>query len=62
MLLDKSGLRKKGTIPSDPSKTIKSMTNKETKDYLKMFGIGTESSETETDEQKAERIRNELNK
>jgi len=61
MLLDKSGLRKKGTIPADPSKQVKAMTNSETKDYLKMFGIGTEAPETETDEQKAERIREKIN-
>jgi hypothetical protein len=60
MLLDKSGLRRKGTIPSDPSKAVKSMTNEETRDYLKMFGIGTEAPETEP--QKAERIREKLKK
>lgn len=60
MLLDKSGLRKKGTIPPDPSKQVSRMDEKEVKNMLAMFGIGTEAEET--DQEKAERIRTELNK
>ena len=60
MLLDKSGLRKKGTIPPDPSKQVTRMDEKEVKNMLAMFGIGTEVQET--NEEKIERIRTELNK
>lgn len=60
MLLDKSGLRKKGTIPPDPNKedVNPEMSEDEFNGMLGAFGFGTE----ETNEQKAERIRNELNK
>jgi hypothetical protein len=57
-LLDKPGLRKKGTIPPDPEKQVKSLTQDETNNVLAMFGIGIND---ETEEQKAERIRTELN-
>lgn len=57
MLLDKSGLRKKGTIPPDPSKVTKSLTQEEVNSTLAMFGIGTEA---ESEQQKADRIRKEL--
>jgi hypothetical protein len=57
-LLDKPGLRKKGTIPPDPEKQVKSLTQEETNNVLAMFGIGIND---ETEEQKAERIRTELN-
>lgn len=60
MLLDKSGLRKKGTIPPDPNYVDPNpeMPDDEFDDMLGAFGFNT----GETDEQKAERIRNELNK
>lgn len=56
-MLDKPGLRKKGTIPEDPEKKVAHLDDKQVKSTLAMFGIGVES---ETEEQKAERIRNEL--
>lgn len=58
MMLDKPGLRKKGTIPQDPEKQVAHLDNRQVKNTLAMFGIGVES---ETEEQKAERIRTELN-
>lgn len=58
MLLDKPGLRKKGTIPQDPDKQVEHLDDKQVKNVLTMFGVGVNS---ETDEQKAERIRAELN-
>ena len=56
-LLDKSGLRKKGTIPPDPSKVVPALPKEELTNMLAMFGIGTE---VESDEAKAERIRTEI--
>lgn len=62
MLLDKSGLRKKGTIPPDPNWVDPNpeMSDEEFDNMLGAFGFSP--VHTETDEQKAERIRNELNK
>ena len=57
LLVDRSGLRKKGSIPPDPDKQIKRLGDKEVKGVLAAFGIGTDA----TDEEKADRIRNELN-
>jgi hypothetical protein len=56
MLLDKPGLRRKGTIPPDPEKQVAHLDDKQVKTALAAFGIGI-SAESE-----AERIRNELNK
>lgn len=56
-LLDKPGLRKKGSIPPDPDKQIKHLDDNDVKNVLAAFGIGTGA----TDEEKADRIRNELN-
>lgn len=60
-LLDKSGLRKKGTVPPDPDKPEfnPEMPDDEFNDMLGMFGF---QSMAETDEEKIERIRTELNK
>ena len=58
MLLDKPGLRKKGTIPPDPDKQVEHLDDKQVKNVLAIFGVGVNS---ETNEQKAERIRTELN-
>lgn len=58
LLVDRSGLRKKGTIPQDPEKKVEHLDDKQVKNVLAMFGVGVNS---ETDEQKAERIRTELN-
>ena len=61
MLLDKSGLRRKGTIPPDPNvEPINiEMPDDEFNDMLGMFGFQTMK---ETEQEKAERIRTELNK
>ena len=58
LLVDRSGLRKKGTIPPDPDKQVEHLDDKQVKNVLAMFGVGVSS---ETEEQKAERIRAELN-
>lgn len=58
LLVDRSGLRKKGTIPADPDKQVEHLDDKQVKNVLAMFGVGVSS---ETEEQKAERIRAELN-
>jgi len=61
MLLDKSGLRKKGTIPPDPNmeENNPEMPDDEFNEMLDDFGFG--SKIMETDEQKAQRIREKLN-
>lgn len=61
MLLDKSGLRRKGTIPPDPNAepVNPEMPDDEFNDMLGMFGF---QPMKETDEEKIERIRKELNK
>lgn len=56
--MDKPGLRKKGSIPPDPDKQVAHLDDKQLQNKLAMFGIGTTA---ETEEQKAERIRTELN-
>lgn len=63
MLLDKSGLRRKGTIPPDPNAEVwnPEMPDDEFNDMLGMFGFQQLEKE-ETDEEKIERIRTELNK
>jgi len=62
MLLDKSGLRKKGTIPPDPN-WVDPNPEMSDEEFDKMLGaFGFSSVNRETDEQKAERIRTELNK
>ena len=63
-LLDKSGLRKKGTIPPDPNAEVVNpeMPDDEFDDMLGAFGFQPMQKEEETDEQKIERIRTELNK
>lgn len=59
MLLDKSGLRHKSTIPPDPNTEVDmGMPEDEFNDMLKSFGFCTQ----EKPEDKAERIRKELNK
>jgi len=58
MLLDKSGLRKKGSIPPDPSKQVEQLSQEQVTNVLASFGIGTQA---ETEEQKVERIRNKFN-
>ena len=60
LLVDRSGLRKKGSIPQDPDKKVEHLDDKKVKNVLAMFGIGTDVPD-ESEEQKAERIRNELN-
>lgn len=62
-LLDKSGLRKKGTVPPDPDKPEfnPEMPDNEFVDMLIGFGFQPTAKE-ETQEEKADRIRNELNK
>lgn len=64
MLLDKSGLRKKGTIPPDPNAEVVNveMPDDEFDDMLGAFGFQQMQKEEETEEQKIERIRTELNK
>ena len=57
MLADKAGLRKKGSIPPDPSKQVESLNQTQVTNLLASFGIGTQ----ETEEQKVERIRNKIN-
>jgi len=59
MLCDKSGLRKKNTIPPDPNRLKHEyMQGAELKSALAAFGIGTAAEET--DEQKADRIREKI--
>jgi len=57
MLMDKSGLRRKGSIPPDPAKQIAPLDQKQVTSILSSLGIGS----AETEEQKVERIRKETN-
>ena len=58
-LADRSGLRKKGTIPPDPTKQVKARSDKEIQNLLLSCGIGTDVVENEKD--RAERIRQKIN-
>ena len=57
-LCDKSGLRRKSTIPPKTEGKKKRPTNDELRNILGRFGLGT----SESNEEKADRIRKELNK
>lgn len=57
-LCDKSGLRRKSTIPPKTKGKKKRPTNDELRNILGRFGLGT----SESNEEKADRIRKELNK